>query len=76
MKMMEVLKKIGVDWKDRRMISNLYMEQTAEVRVADECSEASVIGRRVRQGCCLSPLLFSIYVEMMMAEAVDDIEEG
>jgi hypothetical protein len=75
-KMMEVLKKIGVDWKDRRMISTLYMEQTAEVRVADECSEASVIGRGVRQGCCLSPLLFSIYVEMMMAEAVDDIEEG
>jgi len=46
-KMMEVLKKIGVDWKDRRMISSLYMDQTATVRVAGECSEPSVVGRGV-----------------------------
>ena len=30
-KMMEVLKKIGVDWKDRRMISTLYVEQAGAV---------------------------------------------
>jgi hypothetical protein len=75
-KMMEVLKKLGVDWKDRRMISSLYMEQTATVRIADECAEPSVIGCGVRQGCCLSPLLFSVYVEMMMLEAMEGLEEG
>jgi len=75
-KMMEVLKKIGVDWRDRRMIVSLYMEQTATVRVADECSEPSVVGRGVRQGCCLSPLLFTVYAEMMMLEAMEDLEEG
>ena len=75
-KMMEILKKIGVDWRDRRLIVNLYVNQTAVVRVHEEYTEACEIGRGVRQGCCLSPLLFSLYAEMMMEEAMEGIEEG
>jgi len=75
-KMMEVLKKIGVDWRDRRMVCSLYMGQTATVRVGDRCSEHSAVGRGVRQGCCLSPLLFTVYAEMMMVEAMEEVEEG
>ena len=75
-KMMEVLQKLGVDWRDRRMISSLYMEQVATIRIAEECTEPSVIGRGVRQGCCLSPLLFTLYAEMMMVEAMGEVEEG
>ena len=52
------------------------MEQTAVVKVQDEYSEQSIIGRGVRQGCCLSPLLFSIYAEVMVKEALDGVEEG
>ena len=43
-KMMDILKKIGVDWRDRRMISDLYMGQTAAVRIADAYAEPSVVG--------------------------------
>ena len=72
-KLLEILEKIGVDW--RRLIS-LYMKQTAVVRTENGNSEPADIGRGVRQGCLLSPLLFSIYAEMMMVEAMEDIEEG
>ena len=43
--MMEVLKQLQVDWKDRRLISDLYMNQKAVVRIGDGESEPAVIGR-------------------------------
>ena len=61
---------------NRELIVNLYVNQTAVVRVHEEYTEACEIGRGVRQGCCLSPLLFSLYAEMMMEEAMEGIEEG
>jgi len=75
-KMMQVLRELKVDWKDRRLIRDLYMRQMAVVRLECGDTEPGVIGRGVRQGCPLSPLLFSIYAESMMREAIDSIEEG
>ena len=75
-KMMKVLTSLGIDLKDRKMIKELYLGQEAIVRVAEGESKPCKIGRGVRQGCPLSPLLFSIYSEMMMKEAIEDIEEG
>ena len=40
-----------------------------------EYSEDSDIRRGVRQGCCISPMLFNIYAEAMMTEAMEGIEE-
>src|SRR6476469_2691956 len=74
--MMKVLQSIYVDWRDRRMISELYMNQEAVVRIAGGESDSDIIGRGVRQGCMLSPLLFSIYAEMMMKEAIEYVVEG
>src|SRR6516225_7306849 len=75
-KMMQILKELKVDWKDRSLIADLYMRQEATVRLKCGETEPGLIGRGVRQGCPLSPLLFSIYAEHMMKEAIDDIEEG
>src|SRR6476469_3253134 len=75
-KMMKVLQNIGVDWRDRRMISELCMNQEAVVRIAGGESHSGMIGRGIRQGCSLSPLLFSIYAEMMMKQALQNVEEG
>src|SRR6266853_5658664 len=75
-KMMECLTKLQVDWRDRRLINELYMRQDALIRIAGGESEPGIIGRGVRQGCPLSPLLFSIYAEMMMIDAMEEIDEG
>jgi hypothetical protein len=32
-KLMQILKKIGIDWRERRLISNLYMAQSIKVRL-------------------------------------------
>src|SRR5579864_7569023 len=74
--MMTVLKEIGVDWRDRRLIADLYMKQEMVVRVDGNNSEPGVVGRGVRQGCLMSPVLFSIYAESMMKEAMDGIRTG
>ena len=75
-KMMDILKKVGVDWRDRKLISELYRKQQVVVRVNDDHTEPTLIGRGVRQGCLLSPLLFLLYSEAMMADAMQDLEDG
>ena len=75
-RMLDILKKVGVDWRDRRLIADLYLNQEMVVKVSSEYSEPEQVGRGVRQGCLMSPLLFSIYVESMMIEAMEGIEEG
>ena len=42
---MNALRRIGVDWKDRRLIGNLYMGQKVRIRIEGECSEPGVIDR-------------------------------
>ena len=75
-KMMKVLQSIVVNWRDRRTISELYMNQEAVVRIAAGESDSGIIGRGFRQKCPLSPLLFSIYAKMIVKEALENVEEG
>src|SRR6476619_8369155 len=72
-KMMKVLQSIDVDWRNRRMISELYTNQEAVVRIAGGESDSSIIGRGVRQECPLYPLLSSVYAEMMMQKALENV---
>jgi len=47
------------NWRDRRLISNLYLQQEAITRVmGNGYSEPACIGRGLWQGCILSPVLF------------------
>ena len=52
------------------------MNQKAVIKIQQEVSDECEIGCGVRQGCCMSPLLFNIYAEAMMMEAMEGIEEG
>ena len=69
--MVETLKKYGVDEKDIRLIKNLYWNQRAVVKVGDDTSEWIEIQQGVRQGCVLSPDLFSLYTQLVMNELKD-----
>ena len=72
-KLMQILKRIGIDWRKRRLISKLYMEQKVKVRLDREERRSVQIGRGVRQGCCLSPILFNLYSECLTKEALDGL---
>ena len=61
-----ILEILDMDGKDLRIIKNLYWKQTVAVRMDNEVSNFQQIKRGVRQGCVLSPDLFSLYSEMIM----------
>jgi hypothetical protein len=48
-KLMEILKKTGIDWRERRLINKLYMDQSVKVRLDQGVTKSVKIGRRVRQ---------------------------
>jgi hypothetical protein len=68
---MQILKEIGIDWRERRLISNLHMAQSVKVRLNRGETRSVKIGRGVREGCCLSPILFNLYSEYPTKEALE-----
>uniref|UniRef100_A0A8D8XEA4 Craniofacial development protein 2 n=1 Tax=Cacopsylla melanoneura TaxID=428564 RepID=A0A8D8XEA4_9HEMI len=68
--MFELLKRIGISFRDRRIIHSLYKNEVGVIRCGDTEEEA-VIKKGVRQGCSLSPYLFNLYVQ----EAINKIRE-
>jgi hypothetical protein len=65
-KMLEVLKAIGVDKEDLRLIQALYWNQKANLQIGKAGSEDFCsIEKGVRQSCPLSPALFNAYSEQI-----------
>ena len=68
---MQILKRTGIDWRERRLISNLCMAQSVKVRLNRGETRSVKTGRGVRQGCFLSPILFNFYSEFLTKEALE-----
>ena len=51
------------------LLRNLYVGQEATVRTGHGTTDWFQIGKRVRQGCILSPCLFNLYAEYIMRNA-------
>jgi hypothetical protein len=51
-KLMQSLKGTGIDWRERKLISKLYMDQSVKLRADQGETRSTKIGRGVRKGCC------------------------
>ena len=51
------------------LLRNLYADQEATVRTGHATTDWFQIGKRVLQGCTLSPCLFNLYAEYIMRNA-------
>jgi hypothetical protein len=49
------------------------MDQNVKVRVDQGETRIVKAGRGVRQGCCLSPLVFNVYNEYVTNEALEGV---
>ena len=59
------------------LLRNLYAGQEATVRTGHGTTDGFQIGKRVHQGCILSPCLFNLYAEYIMRNAgLDNAQAG
>jgi len=72
-KLMNIYRRMGVDWRDRRLIGNLYVGQKVRVEIEGEFSQPGSIGRGVRR---VPTLLVNLYIEELIREALKDTDEG
>jgi len=70
--LLEMLDNIGIDDKELRLVQNLYFDQLAAIRVNEVTSKWTPIKKGVRQGCVMSPDLFSLYSEIIL-RAIEDV---
>ena len=68
-KLWKILQKIGIPDHLTWLLRNLYAGQAATLRNGHGTTDWFQIGKRVRQGCILSPYLLNLYVEYIMRNA-------
>jgi hypothetical protein len=66
-----ILKGNGIAWFGRRLIRSLYMDQSVKAWQDKGETRNMKIARGVRQGYCLSPILFNLYSEYLTKEAFE-----
>ena len=68
-KLRKVLKEMGIPDHLTCLLRNLYAGQEATVRTGHGTTDWFQIGKRVPQGCILSPCLFNLYAVYVMRNA-------
>ena len=76
-KLWKILKEMGIPEHLTCLLRNLYADQEATVRTRHRTMDSFQIGKRVRQGCILSPCLLNFYAEYIMQNArLDEAQAG
>ena len=68
-KLWKILKEMGILDHLTCLLRNLYADQEATLRTGHGTTDWFQTGKRVCQGCILSPCLFNLYVEYIMQNA-------
>ena len=61
-----LLEKIGIPERIVSIIGSMYTDTRSKYKLGDMHTDYVELGRGVRQGCTLSPLLFNLYTEELM----------
>ena len=76
-KLWKILKEMGIPDHLTCLLRNLYAGQEATVRTGHGITDWFQIGKRVHQGCILSPCLFNLYANYIMRNAaLEEIQAG
>ena len=76
-KLWKILKEMEIPDHLTCLLRNLYSGQEATVRTGHGTTDRFQIGKRVCQGCILSPCLFSLYAEYIMRNTgMDEAQTG
>ena len=76
-KLWKILKEMGIPDHLTCLLRNLYVGHQATVRTGHGTTDWFQIGKRVHQGCILSPCLFNLYKEYIMRNAgLDEAQAG
>ena len=76
-KLWKILKEVGIPDHLTCLLRNLYAGQEATVRTGHGTTDWFQIGKRVHQGCILSPCLFNLYAEYIMRNGgLDEAQAG
>ena len=68
-KLWKILREMGIPDHVTCLLRNLYAGQEATVRTGHGTPDWFKIGKRVCQGCILSPCLFNLYAEYIISNA-------
>ena len=68
-KLWKILKEMGIPDHLSCLLRNQYAGQKAAVRTGHGTTDWFLTGKRVRQGCLLSPCLLNLYAEYIMRNA-------
>ena len=76
-KLWKILQEIEIPDHLTCLLRNPYAGQEATVRIGHGTTDWFQIGKRVHQGCILSPWLFNLYAEYIMRNAgLDEAQAG
>ena len=76
-KLWKILQEMGIPDHLTCLLRYLYAGQITTVRTGHGTTDWFQIGKRIRQGCILSPCLFNLYAEYIMRNAgLDEAQAG